>query len=274
MNSPAAWSLLLATEHSEFDTGAERVAFALARRQGVALPVVLPVLSNPEFEAVAPQLAAKSDAEAARRRQALLVAAADLALEVGVRRGAEPYLEIIEEARQRDAELLVIRRRGKRGLLANLLVGEMVSKVVAHAPCDLLIVPREARMWSRGVLAGLDPRAPDTSLVDCAARVASTFGLPLTLVCVAESPAEAAAAQAVLDAGLARARGHGLAASGETPRGRAHEALLEATRRAGADLLMLGRHGGGLARAWIGGTAQKTIGLVECPVWIHLGDQG
>ena len=39
--------ILLATEHTEFDTGAERVAFTMALHCGIPLSVVLPLLSNP-----------------------------------------------------------------------------------------------------------------------------------------------------------------------------------------------------------------------------------
>ena len=107
--------LLLATEHSEQDLGAERVAFALAAAAPQPLAVVMPLLSNPEYEAVAPQLAARAEAEIARRREALVAAAAaagsGVTLSVQVRRGSEPYAEIVAAAREQQSGLLVIRRR-------------------------------------------------------------------------------------------------------------------------------------------------------------------
>ena len=91
---------------------------------------MLPVVSNPEFEAVAPAARgpAPTPRPSARRSQLRDARAAPpaCALELRVRRGAEPYVEIVDEARERGADLIVIRRRGKRGFLANLLVGEMV----------------------------------------------------------------------------------------------------------------------------------------------------
>ncbi len=259
--------LLLATEHSEFDAGAERVAFALAKREIKPLPVVLPVVSNPEFEAVAPELAAKADAQAARRGQAL-VAAAGVPLAIEVRRGQEPYLEIIDEARRQGAELLIIRRRGKRGFLANLLVGEMVSKIVAHAPCSVLIVPRAARLWSHGVLVGLDPRVEHAAVLEHAIDFAAKSALPLFVVSVAETAGVRDTAERTVGAACTRARAAGVEAQGEVANGRVHEALVAALAARGADLLVLGRHSGGLARAWVGGSAQKLIGLVDCPVLI------
>jgi len=46
--------LLLATEHTDFDRGAEAIAFALAARCQLALAGVMPLVSNAEFEAAAP----------------------------------------------------------------------------------------------------------------------------------------------------------------------------------------------------------------------------
>lgn len=262
--------LLLATEHTEFDFGAEQLAFALARRQGGALPVLLPILSNPEFEAVAPELAAKADAEAAKRRRAL-EAEAGVPLAFCVRRGPELDLEIVDEARRQATELLVIRRRGKRGWLANLLVGEMVSKVLAHAPCPMLVVPRGAKMWSRGVLVGIDPLAAGHGALDLAIRFAKEWQLPLSLVGVVESGGERSPVQAALERALGRAQLAGVNTTGSLRAGKVSEALLEALEEQGADLLVLGRHSGGLARASVGGSAHKLMGMVECPVLVDAG---
>jgi nucleotide-binding universal stress UspA family protein len=265
--------LLLATEHTDFDVGAEAIAFALARRCGLGLAAVLPIVSNPEFEAVAPELAARADAEAARRAEGVEAAAAaqGVALALEVRHGAEPYEEIVAEARERAADLVIIRRRGKRGFLANLMFGEMVGKVVAHAPCSVLMCPRAATMWRRRVLVGVDPQAPDAALVDTAARVAGECGIGLAIVGVAAAEAARAAAEAAIRAAAAQALALGVAAEGEVRTGRPHEQLVAAARLRGADLIVVGRRSHhGPERAWIGGSAQKVIGLAEGPVLVHI----
>jgi nucleotide-binding universal stress UspA family protein len=265
--------LLLATEHSEYDTGAEALAFALARRCGLPLAVVLPVVSNPEYDAVAPQAAARADALAAARRQDLQDTAREqgVAFEINVRHGPEPFEEIVSEAREHAADLIVIRRRGRRGLLANLLVGEMVSKVVAHAPCSVLVTPREAALWTRRVMVGVDPLEPESGSLVRAAAMAGECGLPLHVVCVAASESNRAQAEQALGAAIAQVGRAPAAVAGDVRVGRAHQELMAAARERGADLLVVARHGGAsLGRAWIGGTAQKVIGLAECPVLVHV----
>lgn len=261
---------LLATEHSEFDVGAERVALALAARHDAPLNVVLPMIGNPEFDVVAPALAARDDAVVADKLQRLhaLAAAQGVHLAVAVRRGAEPYREIVDEAAALHAGAIVIRRRGRVGLLANLLVGEMVGKVIAHAPCPVLVNARAAALWQRQVVVAVDPAEPARDAVTLAARIAAEFALPLGVVCVAEGGADGTAQQA-LDAALAEARTLGAAAEGELLTGKPHAQILDAARRRGADLIVLARHGATrLSRAWIGSVAQKVLGLAECPVLV------
>jgi nucleotide-binding universal stress UspA family protein len=265
--------LLLATEHSEQDAGAEALAFAMAQRCGLSLAAVLPIVSNAEYEALAPQLAAHTEAQAGQRIQALLADAqrAGIVLELQTRRGPEPYREIVDEARERGADLLVIRRRGKRGLLANLLVGEMVSQVVAQAPCSVLIAPRQAQMWSKQVIVAIDPLAPSEATVALAAGIAADCGQPLRVVCVAGTEAARAPAERVLAAVVQQARAIGAAVEGELRMGRAHHELIAAAKECGADLLVVARQrGDGLQRPGIGGTARKVIEGAECPVLVHV----
>lgn len=265
--------ILLASEHTDFDSGAEAVALALARRGGVPLHVVLPLLSNPEFEMAAPQLAARADEQAARSREALqaLARAAGVTLQLRVRRGSELFAEIVQAARELPADLIVVRRRGQRSFLANLLVGEMVGKVLAHAPCSVLLAPRGAQLWQRAVLIGLDPLAPDAALLNQAMALADEHRLPLHVLCVADTPSLQPAAQQALAAALLQAGRSSRAVQGEVRVGRAHQELLAAAIACGADLIVLARHGQhNLGRAWIGGVAQKVIGLAECPVLVHV----
>jgi nucleotide-binding universal stress UspA family protein len=262
--------LLLATEHSEFDQGAEALALAIAKRCQLPLAGVMPLLSNPEFEAAAPALAARADRQAATHIAALhaLAQAQGVSLAMQARRGPEPYQEIVDEARERHSDLIVIRRRGQRGFLANLLLGEMVSKVVTNAPCSVLIVPRTAQMWQQRVLVAAEPGVQGDKLVELTAAVATECHLPVTVVSVAQADQQAAV-QRFVSGSVARLQRRGLQAEGQVLSGRPYEQILQAGRTCGADLLVIGSRGEmPLARALVGGVAQKVIGLAEHPVLV------
>lgn len=263
--------LLLATEHSEFDTGAEAMAFALAQRCQLPLATVLPLVSNPEYEALAPQIAAKAEREAAVKIAQLREQAATVGvtIDLRLRRGEEPYQEIVQEAMQQGSDLIITRRRGKRGFLANLLVGEMVSKVVAHAPCHVLIVPQEAPMWSQRVLAAAEATAQGRQIVATATAVAVECGLPLHLVSVVAAEAERPQAEAFVADMLDHARQAGVVAQGEVRTGKPFTEILAASAACHADLIVMGSRGDSrIGRALVGGVAQKVMGLSEIPVMV------
>jgi len=265
---------LLATECTEYDSGSESLALALATRFGLPLAIVLPLLSNPEYEEIAPQLAQREEAQAAAKLQGLreTAQAAGVAVALCARRGPEPYREIVDEATERGSDLIVIRRRGKRGLLANLLIGEMVRNVVTHAPCSVLVTPRGAPMWSRRVLAAIDPLMSDLAPVGTAAALAAACSLPLSVIGVTGPAADAVQhGEKVLQKAGSAARAFGVTVDGLLRTGRPHEQILAVARDIGADLLVIGRHGEDISsRAWLGGVAQKVIGLAEVPVLVNV----
>lgn len=263
--------LLLATEHSEYDTGAEAMAFALAQRCQLPLATVVPLVSNPEYEAIAPQIAARAEREAAAkiaqlRKQAL---ASGVSIDLHLRRGEEPYQEIVDEATAQGSDMIIIRRRGKRSFFANLLVGEMVSKVVAHAPCHVLIVPREARMWQQRVLVAAEATAQGRQIVATAVAVAAQCALPLHLVSVVAAEALRPQAEAFVIEMVKLAQAQGLTAQGEVKVGLPYMEVLAARATSQADLIVIGSRGeASIGRALIGGVAQKVMGLSEHPVLV------
>lgn len=263
--------LLLATEHSEFDTGAETMAFALAQRCQLPLATVLPLVSNPEYESLAPQIAARAEQEAAVKIAQLReqAAAAGVRIDLCVRRGEEPYQEIVDEAKAQGSDMIIIRRRGKRGFLANLLVGEMVSKVVAHAPCHVLIVPREARMWSQRVLVAAEPTAQGRQIVEIAIAIASQCGLPLQLVSVIPAQGLHPQTDAFIADSVNQAQLGGVVAQGEVRVGKPFTEILASRAASQSDLIVIGSRGDSrIGRALVGGVAQKVMGLSEHPVLV------
>jgi nucleotide-binding universal stress UspA family protein len=263
--------LLLATEHSEYDAGAEAMALALAQRCQLPLTTVLPIVSNPEYESLAPQIAARAEREAAIKIAELrtLAQAEGVTIDLRVRRGEEPYQEIVDEAHAQGSDMIIIRRRGKRSFLANLLVGEMVSKVVAHAPCHVLIVPREARMWCKQVLVAAEPTQQGRHIVATAIAVAAQCGLPLHLVSVIAAEGERPATMTFINDMVAQAQLRGVVAQGEVKVGKPFTEILASRESSQSDLIVMGSRGESrIGRALLGGVAQKVMGLSDHPVLV------
>lgn len=268
--------ILLATEGTDFDAGAQRVAIDLAASCGIPLMAVLPLVSNPEFESLAPDLEERAEAEAAAKLADVRLAAQANGVELAgtIRRGEQPYREIVDEARERQADLIVVRRRGKRGYLANLLLGEMVHTVTGHAHCNVLIVPRATQLWSKAVLVATDGSPYGDQATAAAAAVAVHGGLPLTVVSVAEQrdglPADTAAAEAHVARALAVVGAAGAAADGRVVSDiRPAEAILAVAQEIGADLIVIGRRGlNRVERILVGSTSERVAGRANSPVLI------
>jgi len=269
-------TILLATQCTEFDAGADRVAIALAARCGVPLHAVLPLVTNAEYETFAPMLEDTVEAQAAADLQKLreAAAAAGVTLVGSVRRGEEPFREIVSEASERGADLIVLRKRGRRGLLANLLVGEMVHAVTRHATCDVLIVPRDAEVWSRGVMAATDGSAHGRRATEVAAAIAKVFALPLTVVSVAlDDDPDGRIAGARVDSAMQAARAAGASADGQILSGKPADAILRAAEQSGVDLIVVGRRGTStVKRVLLGGTSERVAGHASSPVLIARAD--
>ena len=259
--------ILLATEHTEFDAGAERVAFDLALRWSTPLSAVEPLVTNAEYEAVAPELAERADDEAHSRVERLEAdaRAAGVPLDVAVRRDAEAWRAIVAEAAERRADLVVVRRRGRSGFLAKRLVGDMVGKVAMQAPCDVLMVPRAAKSWTRGVLAAVDDATTAPAVARVAARLAERDGLPLSIAGIVSKAGQDAAPWIDRAADAA-----GVGSRRTSPASGAPDAIGRLAALAGADLIVIGRHGhpGTLERLMPGSAAEKVVGHAECAVLV------
>lgn len=258
--------LLLATERTEHDAGAERVASALAFALRAPLAAVYPLASNPELLAAEPELALQQEARAAAALDALRAQAqvAGVQLQARVRPGEPLWQQIVAEADEQRAELLITRRVGKRGLLARLLVGEMVSQVAAQVRCPMLMVPADARaLWRGRVLAIAHPGCDLRALFGAALALADAAGVPLEAGVPAGADAEALAQRA--ETALATLRLQAPGARIGSARPLAADGIAAAAGNP-SDLLALGLAPAHTAHGRLGGDIDALVGRAAGPV--------
>jgi len=254
--------LVLATERTRFDAGAERLAIELARRAQASLHVVYPLVANPEYQIVAPERVAAEEAaaRAALEELARQASAAGITVSIHVREGEEPWREIADEARERQADLLVVRRIGKRGVLARLVVGEMVSQVAANSAVPVLMVA-DSPLWSRRVLVAIERHARAAAVAPVAVTLAALAHAPLA-VCADESDAAIVAESA---------RRQGVACERLADAGALDAAFAPRVQQAGADLLVLGLTPAQSAHGRLSRAIEELIGAVPCPTALVRG---
>jgi len=254
----------VATDGSEYSAGAVRTAVELARRSKGMLFVTGIAVYNPEYASTVPGLEEAALAKARTDVVAAAEAAADVAHEVVIAEADDPYRGIVETATEYAADLIVIGRRGRRGLARD-LIGDATARVIGHAPCNVLVVPRGAHLETGGILVATDGSTYADIAVTAAARLAQSLQRPLTAVSAVLPSHNAARRQEAVTAVeqvKARFGGDGIVAEG-----RPEQVIVEQARRIGAALIVVGTHGRtGLDRLLMGSITERVIGFAECPV--------
>ena len=268
--------LMMATDGSEFSAGAERVAIAMAAKAGVALTVVTAVIASPDLDGLGTDGMGKSEAEATERLERVEANAAKQGVRCTkvIRYGDDPYREIVSEAADSNADLVILGRRGKRGL-ARLMLGDATVKVIGNAKCSVMIVPKASDMWQTRILLATDGSRSGDAAAVAAARIAHCCGNPVTVVSAkvpSHSQARQAEAQQTVDRIVRHLHSEGLQADGIVEHGDAHDVIVNAARNCGADLIIMGSHGRtGLGRLLLGSNSERVIGQAACPVMVVKG---
>lgn len=265
---------LLATDGSEFSAGALRLALAMARQCNAQLTAMTIVLSNPEYDALAPQLAIEAETRAhdiiEGAKQA--ATAARVEMDAIVRHGLEPAQEIVAQAEAMNADVIIMGRRGRRGLM-RMMVGDATSRVCGQAHCSVLVVPKAAQMWQQGILLATDGSRYSDAAAEVAGKLAQLCGLPITVLSVIITSHSGArrdeAAQVVERVKQAYVQAGISAEAVLAEARRPEEAIVETAKASGADLIVVGSHGRtGLEKVLLGSVSERVIGQAEYPVLV------
>lgn len=262
--------LVLATDGSAYSDGSIRVGLAYANRIQADVVGLSVVVHSPEFETFVPNLEELS-AQRAREALASFYAVAGDHAATMVLKAGDPSEGIVEGARQAGADMIVMGRRGKRGL-ARSHVGDATVKVIGRADCPVLVVPQVGQLWSRRILLATDGSECSVAAAEAAGYMARQSGLPITVVSVvtsSHSDARRNAARQAVDGKVARFAEMGLQVDGKVVEGQPDEAIVRAVGETGADLVVMGSHGRtGLKKILLGSVSERVIGQVACPVLV------
>lgn len=266
--------ILVATDGSEFSESATGLAIEVAKQFGAKLTVMTMVLLGEDLEMVGTHAMRAVEETAAQGRLDKVMAqakAAGVACEGMVRHGEEPYEEIVDAAEEIEADLIVMGRRGQRGL-ARMMVGDATAKVVGYAPCPVLIVPRGAKMWQGRIVLATDGSAHSEAAAASALSIAERCKLPLTVVSATVSShndARKAEARQAADKVAELAKRRGVAGEALVVEGRPDDVVVSTAASKSADLIVVGSHGRtGLAKILLGSISERIIGAATCPVLV------
>jgi nucleotide-binding universal stress UspA family protein len=134
--------ILVGVDGSECSEKALDQAISLGKMCNSALFAISVVDLYPETLAVAPELEEKMSSEAREilQRAKDKVAKENMACQTIVHIGAQPHKFIVQEAKEKDIDLIVLGIHGRTGL-KKLLIGSVAERVIGHAPCAVMVTP-------------------------------------------------------------------------------------------------------------------------------------
>lgn len=262
-------TLLLATDGSEFSAGTERVGLEMAKRHQARLHVLRLLLQQPGSDE-----AGAEEQEASLHLERVAAEGSIMGVEPVpmLRYTQDPSQGILSAAKEIGAQLIIIGRRGKRGL-AKLMVGDATAKVVDKAECSVLVVPRLVSCWNQGVLLVVDPSQTEgDGAAQAAIALAKTAALPLTILYFTdkgESEAELREAYQSVNRLVAMAKLQEIEAEGMVQSGDLDDMILEEARQRGADLIVCEpRDRSVMDMIFNANNLIRLIGQVHCPVMV------
>lgn len=134
--------ILVALDGSEYTDAIVDQAISMGRICNSVIYAISVIAFFPESLAIAPQL---EEEVATKTREFLEIAKKkiekeNLTCETIVRLDAQPHMPIVEEAKKKNVDLIVMGTRGKTGL-KRVFLGSVAQKVIGYAPCPVMVVP-------------------------------------------------------------------------------------------------------------------------------------
>jgi nucleotide-binding universal stress UspA family protein len=262
--------LMLVTDASVFSEGAIREALSFARKCSSKLYAISVIETNPEYETIGSDVFDKEEGEIQEHLESIKAKALDQGLrcETIFHHWAEPHKVIVEEAAERHIDMIIIGRRGRKGL-AKLLLGEVAAKVIGHAPCKVLVVPKAAQIGYRNILVATDGSKHSEAAANEAVNIAKHCGSSIMAVSVCPSEDEMEEAKEHVHKVAEMARQNNIPVETLTPMGRPYDVIAEIAGGRGVDLIVMGAYGKtGLKKLLMGSSTEKVIGLAGCAVLV------
>lgn len=264
-------SMLLATDRSEFSEGAVREAINFAKRCASRLIVMSVLETNPEYETIGASAYQKEEEEAIKYLESVKARASEAGLsacEAALYYGNEPYRIIVEAAAEKKADMIIIGRRGRSNVM-KVLMGSVAAKVIGHAPCKVLIVPRAARVEGRDILVATDGSEHSIAAASEAIGIAKRCGGNVIVLSSASTENELEEAKANVNYVVDMAQNEGVPIQALTPMGRSYDVIVETAGGRGVDLIVMGAYGKtGLKRLLMGSSTEKVIKHASCAVLV------
>lgn len=269
-----AKTLLLATDGSHFSDGAIQEALFFGQACRARVVVLHVVHTTAESLKSANSTLMQRQQEIAPHLDQIRAMARDsgVTVEIVTVGSSHPEQTIVDQARLRQADVILMGRHGKTGRLA-LLVGSMTAKVIGQGFPRVLVVPKDFLITGAHVLLALDGSANSRLATEEALSLGRTCTTlqRLTVVSVVKKAEEIPPAKQLAEEVCHRAKQDGINIASEVvvEIGTPVEVLVRVARDLNVDMIMIGAgRTGFIAKIGMGRVTEKVIGMAHCAVLV------
>lgn len=262
--------LLVSTDGSIHSEGAIREAISFASKCSSKIYACMVLETNPEYESVGSDVFEKEEAEATTHLESIKARAEKegVRCETIFHESIEASQAIVDEAAENRVDMIVIGRHGRKGI-AKALMGEVAAKVIANAPCKVLVVPKAAKIEYRNILVATDGSVHSNAALTEAIAIAKRCESHLIALSAMRDESERKEAENYVNTAVELARKEGVSAEAVTPAGRSFNAIVETAGGRGVDLIVMGTYGKtGVKKFLMGSSTEKVIGNAGCAVLV------
>lgn len=269
-------TIALATDGSDYTDGAVQEAIFFAQACGAKLVVLNVIGIDTELASQATGVHATAATIRGETQTYIdnikkMAVDNDIEYEVVVEESYQPDKAIVELARQHNADVIIMGRHGRRGLL-KLLVGSMTSKIIGHGFPRVQVVPRKATIAGEKILLATDGSEFSQLAVDEAVSMGENCATlkEIYVLSVAFKEADLDQARQVAEEACTKMKGKigDVKCVPMALVGRAPEVVTTIAREKDVDFILMGGHGKGLSKLLMGHVTEKVIGLAHCAVLV------
>jgi len=262
--------ILLSTDRSEYSEGAIREAIKFASKCSSRIYASMTLETNPEYETIGSNVFEKEEKEATAYLDSIKKRATKegVACETTLHESMDAAQAIVDEAVEKKVDMIVIGRHGRKGV-AKALMGETAAKVITHAPCKVLVVPKAAQIEYRNILVATDGSTHALAALNEAIAIAKQCGSRIIALSAMRDETERKEASQFANEAADLAKKEGVSAEAVTPAGRSFNVIVETAGGRGVDLIVMGTYGKtGVKKLLMGSATEKVIGTAGCAVLV------
>lgn len=197
----------------------------------------------------------------------------------------DPPTVIVDIARERKADLIVLGTYGRKGF-KRLLMGSVASQVIVSSPVDVLVVKKpcsECTGEYKSILVPFDGSEFSQKALNRSCQLSKINGAAITAMYVIPRYEEMVEffksesikksllqeAQKIMDKAKGIASNIGASIKVEIQEGQAAERIIETAKKLKNDLIVMGNYGySGVNKAIMGSTTERVIINASCPILI------